>query len=377
MATFKERVTARLDGMRARRPAVDHVFRMFGHYSRVEGNVLAGAVTYYGFLSFFPILALAFFVIGRVATFYPGARDQLTTAIDQIFPHMIGTDRGQISLATFEQNASTLGIVGLVGVLYSGLGWLSGMRNALEVMFRLPRREQPNLLLGKARDLVVLAVVGVVLLASVALSGLLTGFSVEILGWVHLEGSVVASAVLPLVGYSLAIGATTGLFMAIFRFLAQPHVSRRALLRGALLGAGGFEILKSLAAILIAQTQSRPAFQAFGVALILLVWINYFSRITLFGAAFAYTEAPAHAADAPAADAPAADVPAAGVEASGGPRRTTPAVEDPAAVGVAARRSGPSAGCGRRSGLVPGLAAGLVAGATLAAARRRHRWVRG
>ena len=49
---------------RARWPVVDHAVRAWEHYTRVGGSGLAGAVTYYAFLSFFPILALAFFVVG-------------------------------------------------------------------------------------------------------------------------------------------------------------------------------------------------------------------------------------------------------------------------------------------------------------------------
>jgi membrane protein len=58
---------------------------------------------------------------------------------------------------------------------------------------------------------------------------------------------------------------------------------------GALLGAVGFEILKQISKYLIQATQNQPAFQVFGLALILLVWINYFSRIILYAAAWVWT----------------------------------------------------------------------------------------
>jgi membrane protein len=72
-------------------------------------------------------------------------------------------------------------------------------------------------------------------------------------------------------------------------------VPRRSLVAGALLGAVGFEVLKTLASSLIALTKETEAFQAFGVALILLVWINYFSRLVMYAGSFAYTS-PAAAA---------------------------------------------------------------------------------
>jgi membrane protein len=295
MASIKERVTAKVERVREQHPFVDHVFAVLAHYSEVKGNVQAGAVTYFGFLSFFPILALAFFVVGFIANLYPEAEDALTEALQSVLPGMIGDGEGQISLDTFKQNASTIGVIGLIGVLYSGLGWLSGMRDALLIMFKMPQKEQPSFLVGKGRDLVVLMLIGFTLIVSVALSGALAGFSEVILGWVDLDDSVVAGVLLWAIVHGLAIAATTLLFVAMFKLLATPDLPRTALFHGAVLGAVGFEILKSIANFLIASTKDQPAFQAFGVALILLVWINYFSRVTMYGAAWAYSSPRAEA----------------------------------------------------------------------------------
>ena len=62
-------------------------------------------MTYFGFLSFFPILALAFAAVGLIAGAYPDASDALVDAIDQVFPGMIGDGEGQISLTTLENAA--------------------------------------------------------------------------------------------------------------------------------------------------------------------------------------------------------------------------------------------------------------------------------
>lgn len=289
MASLKERVTAKVGEVRRRRPFIDHVFAVVGHYSAVNGSAQAGAVTYYGFLSFFPILALAFFAVGFVASVYPDARANLVTAINDLLPGVIGTGQGEIPLSTFEDHARAVGLVGAVALLYTGLSWLSGMRAALVVMFDLPKREKPGFLVGKARDLLVLPTLGLILIVSVALSGAVDGFSTQILEWLGLQGSGLASVVLWVLAHGLAIAATMVLFLAMFELLAQPHLTRRALLEGALFGAVGFEVLKGLANFLIRHTKDQPAFQAFGVALILVVWINYFARIVLYGAAWAHT----------------------------------------------------------------------------------------
>ena len=288
MPSFKERVSAKVAEVREHHPLVDHLVRMVQHYGNVSGNAQAGAVTFFGFLSFFPLLALSFFTVGLLSRVYD-ASGELERAIESFMPGIVGDEQGEIPLSTFEENAATIGLIGLVGVLYSGLGWLSGMRNALEVVFETPAKEQPNFVMGKLRDLVSLAVIGIVLLVSVGLSGLISGFSETILDLVGLEGTPVTFVVLWVIVHALGIAATTLLFLVIFKLLVDPDVPRRSLVSGAIIGGIGFEVLKALASFLIGTTKDQPAFQAFGLALILVVWINYFSRVVMMSASWAYT----------------------------------------------------------------------------------------
>src|SRR3954470_5137080 len=110
---------------RERWPVLDHAVRTQEHYGRVNGSGLAGSVTYFAFLSFFPILALGFFVVGVVSRLYPDARDNLVSAVGTLLPHILGTGDGEIRLDTVQSAAGTAGLFGAIGLLYSGLGWLS------------------------------------------------------------------------------------------------------------------------------------------------------------------------------------------------------------------------------------------------------------
>ena len=279
---------------RQRSPLLDHAVRTARHYSRVNGSGLAGAVTYYAFLSFFPILAIAFFVVGYISQLYPNARDNLVTAIGTVLPNIVGNDKGEIRLDTIQSAAGTAGFFGLVGLLYSGLGWLSGMRSALEVVFEMPRSEYPGYVAGVLRDLATLAVVGLTLMLSVALTGIVTGSSTWVLDAVSLDRHL--AWLLHVLGAVVGVAANTLLFYTLFRLLARPVTPRRALWQGAFLGALGFEALKLGSTLLLASTRGRPAFQVLGIALILLVWINYFSRVVMVAAAWAHTSATARAA---------------------------------------------------------------------------------
>ena len=280
-----ETIKQRIERLRLRRPVVDHLVRAVGHYGEVRGNALAAAVTYFAFLSVFPILALAFAVFGQVTKVYAGAQDALVDAADQVLPGLLGD--GGISLDTLQSAAPGIFSVGIVLTLYSGLGWLSGMREALVTVFEEPARERPGFLAGKLRDVLALVALGSVLVLSVAVSGVATKVVQPILDALGL-GTAATWFLVPL---ALLVGliANTVLFFAFFRLLASPEVPSRSLWSGAVLGAVVFEVLKQVSTYLLGFTKNSDAFQAFGIALILLVWINYFSRVVVFSAAWAQT----------------------------------------------------------------------------------------
>ena len=294
--SLADTVKQRLAQARQRSALLDHTVRTFEHYSSVNGSALAAAVTYFAFLSFFPVIALAFAVLGQVSKAYPDAEADFVEAINDVLPGIIGEGSGELSLTMIQESAPGIFSIGLLVALYSGLGWLSGMRTALVAIFEEPEKEQPNFVLGKLRDVLALLTLGTVLIASVAISGLATNLTTPILDLLGLGAG--ASWLVWLIGLTMGLIANTVLFFAFFKLLASPNDPTRALWSGALLGAIAFELLKQLSTFLLAGTKDQPAAQAFGIALILLVWMNYFSRVIVLSAAWAHTSPIALAARA-------------------------------------------------------------------------------
>jgi membrane protein len=278
-----------LAAARERSRLFDHLVATFEHYSKVECSVLAGAITFFGFLSFFPILAIAFAIVGVVTDAYPDAEQSVTDALHAVFPRMIGTEDDQINPAEFRDVAATAGAIGVVTLLYTGLGWLSTLRKALQNVFELPRSKAHNVFVAKLVDLLVLAAIGLVLFVSVAFSSTVTGLVDEILESLSIDDVAGMSLIFRAGGIVLGFAASMVMFYVAFKVLAKPMVSSRALWSGSALAAAGFELLKLAASYLISLTKDDPAFAVFGTALILLVWINFFSRLVLFGASWAAT----------------------------------------------------------------------------------------
>jgi membrane protein len=287
---LKDRVLTRLRAIRDRSPFAAHLIRMWKRYSEVQGNVLAGGITYFGFLSFFPLLALGFAVVGYVAIVYPDARHNLTEALQQVFPGIV-TNRpapGRISLDQIANAKAATGLIGLAVLLYTGLGWLSALRASLQVMFDVPAEQGRGFVLGKVVDLVVLGFIGIVMIVSVGISGVVKGFAGDIVAAVGLSSGLVGQTMLWAVDVLFSVAAASVLFFVMFRLLPNPDLPLGALWRGALLAAIGFEFLTAIVVTVLGGVGGTP-FAPLAVAVTLAIWINYFSRLVLLGAAYAWT----------------------------------------------------------------------------------------
>jgi membrane protein len=291
------RIKARVQAARERFPFLDHLFLMVAHYNKIEGNVLAGAATYFGFLSFFPILALAFAVVGYVSVAYPDAavRENLVTAIEQIFPGIVSSSdaEGTISLTDIEDSKAAAGIIGFVGVLYSGLNWISGLRTALQDAFEIPRDQKGNFFVGKGIDLLALTVIGAILIVSVGIAGVVRGLADTMLGWVGLTDTLIGPPLIWMLAVVLGVASSTVLFFVMYKLLGRPSLPAKALWQGAVFGAVGFEALK-LILVNVLGGVGGSAFAPLAIAITLVVWINYFSRLIVYGASWAMTSPDAH-----------------------------------------------------------------------------------
>jgi len=141
----------------------------------------------------------------------------------------------------------------------------------------------------------VLAILGLVMIVSVGISGAVTGWAGTILGWVGLDGSPIGEPLIWAVGILLGLAASTFLFFVMYKLLGKPQLPAKPLLQGALLGALGFELLKLLVVNVLGGV-GGSAFAPLAIAITLVVWINYFSRLVLYGACWAMTASAAGAA---------------------------------------------------------------------------------
>jgi membrane protein len=263
--------------------------RAYDRNSEVQGSQLAAAITYFGFLSFFPLLALAFAVVGFVSEGNPDIQRTVTDAVEQAFPGLVGTGDGQLNIQDVIDAKAGATVIGLLGLLYSGLGWIDALRDALRRVFGTSDAALP-LLKKKLVDILVLTSLGVALLASLAVSALATRATQQVLDKVGLGESLVALVVLKVLAVLLALLADTLLFAILLSRLSGAQLPWRQVRSGAVVAAVGFEVLKLFATFLIGRATNNPLYATFGVIVGLLIWINFVSKLLMFAAAWTATQ---------------------------------------------------------------------------------------
>lgn len=283
-----EAAKAALQWARQRSSFVDHLVRALEHYSRSASGQAAGAITYFSFLSFFPMVALGFAALGYLGRVRPGTLNDVLSVVSGYLPGLVGTGAGQINLNNIAGAAAGATAFGLVGLLYSGLGWVSAFRGALQ---RVWGTQSPpgNFITRKLADVLVLLAFGVAVLASVAVSSLVTSATDLLLGAIGLQNSLAAGWVLRGLALLVAIGTDMVVLLVMFDRLPGRRVRWRTSATGALLGAVLLEILKLAGTYIIARTTRNAVYGTFAVVVGLLVWLNLVSRVVLLSACWAVT----------------------------------------------------------------------------------------
>lgn len=263
-------------GHRLQQTPVGKAFHRFSHF---RGTRLAGTVTFYGFLSVFPILVLAFSVTLRVVGTDGVA--QLEGFVEEYVPGIAE----QLALQQVRQSAASLQVVGAATLLITGLGWVDATRASVRSMWGLPDKDG-SLVVRKLVDLLAFAGLGVLVAISLVASTWVSGEGERLLEWLNQENStagVLASNVLAQVLASLT---ATALVAYIISGLPRIRIPWRVLLPAALVGGVGLEILKRVLIGYISGFAGNNTYGAFGVPIALLVWIYVIARLLMVIAAW-------------------------------------------------------------------------------------------
>jgi uncharacterized BrkB/YihY/UPF0761 family membrane protein len=262
------RVIAWADGVQRRHGVLGFPYAVIKKYGDDDGGREAALITYYGFLSVFPLLLLGVAILSRVLAANPGLRQRLITAT---VPEALQS--------TVEHSAATLPtstvpfIAGLIGLLFSGTGVVFSAYQTLNHVAAVPRSVRAGFASRYIRVFV--------MLVTLLLGGLAVGaLTVTVTALPGLPGVERAAAVL---GSVLVIFAV--LLLGARLLLARP-APFRALWPAAILGALAVTLVLNLGPLLLARLVSRagPVYGSFATVAGLFALLYLVSQALVYSA---------------------------------------------------------------------------------------------
>ena len=261
---------------RARHTPIGKALHRFNHF---RGTRLAATVTFYGFLSVFPLLVLGFSVALRVVG--SDGVVQLEEFVEQYVPGIAD----ELRLQQIRSSAASLQVVGVVTLLVTGLGWVDATRASVRAMWGLPDRDG-NPLLRRLVDLVALAGLGALVALSLVASTWVSGEGQRLLEWVNQDDSTLGVVASNILAQVLALLTASLLVGYILSGLPRILMQWRVLLPAAIVGGLALELLKRLLIGYISGYAANSTYGAFGVPVALLIWIYVIARLLMVIAAW-------------------------------------------------------------------------------------------
>jgi membrane protein len=262
-----------------------HVAEAWALNQRNNGSQYAAAITYFSFLALFPLLLLAVSVLGYVLYANPDLLQRLLDKVSENVPGAFGQTLSRSIRDAISARAS-VGIIGLVGVLLTGLGWIGNLRTAIDAVWGKPPAQR-NFFVSKLANLVVLAGLGLGVVVSLTLTVAGTALTDQILRALSLDGLPGVHVLLKVFGIVLAVIGDALIFWWVLVRLPAVPVPRGIAVRASVAAAVGFEVLKVVGTYTIAHTANSPTAGPFAGILAVLIWIQLVARFMLLCCAWA------------------------------------------------------------------------------------------
>ena len=284
VSTGKEKFTEAQD----RWPVLKHILDTVTRYNERRGNLHAASITFNGILALIPILMVAFAIAGYVLAGNQGLLDEIQESVVEQMPGDMGTQVSDLIDSAIASRA-TVGVVGLFGAAFTGIGWMAGVRMALTEIWG--GRIKRNAVMAKLGDLLAFVALGAAFIVTMVLSALgSSGLLNKIMDWLSIDDMPWASTVIRVVSILVSVCASWMLCTFVQSWLPLTKVPFTNCLKAGLLMAGGLEGLQTFGGIYLTSVMSGPAGAAFGSIIGIMVFAYLASRILLYATAWCATD---------------------------------------------------------------------------------------
>jgi YihY family inner membrane protein len=227
-------------------------------YNEDESGRQAALLTYYGFLSLFPLLLVLTTLSSVIAHSHPHVQRDIIHSVTNYFPVLGGQLSNHIS--GLHKNGLAL-VVGLLFTFYGARGVADAFRRGVQHIWSVPRAQRPGFPRTVLNSLALIVVGGLGFVLASASTGL-TAAAGHGLGFRLLSAAV-------------DLFVLFWLFTFLLNLCLPRHVPLKDTRAGALAAAIGLVILQALGGYLLKTELKRldALYSYFAIALGLLFWI--------------------------------------------------------------------------------------------------------
>lgn len=235
-----------------------------------HGPYLAALITYYGFLSLFPLLLLLTSVLGFLLQNEPELSGRiLQTAVSQ-FPVL----RSEIGTPGGLQGSGFAVVIGAVIAVWGAIRACQATLHMMDICWAVPRSERPDPLRSPLRSLPLLAFAGVMLMGTTLASALAGGDD---------DVGTLMRVLVPVVTTVLSFLVSVAVFLLAMRLTPSHRVGWREAAPGAVTAAVGWQLLQWFGKAYIGRVaEANDAYGIFGIVLGLIGFIYVAATVVVF-----------------------------------------------------------------------------------------------
>ena len=263
-----DRTLLKVDVIQQKHPVIGFPFALIKKVGEDDGGFQAALITYYGFLSLFPLLLVATSVVGILSQGNSSLETQVMDSVGKYFP-VIGD---QLSGNIQASNKSGVALViGLILAFYGARGGADAFRSALNHVWHVPRKRRTGFPKSLIKSLAMTCLGGFGLLLAAILSATATG----------LGKSIVFKALAAVASFVILVPT---FYFLYWISLPRNFVPKKYHLRSAIASGIGIVGVQALGGYLVTNQLKTlsPLYGTFAIVLGLLFWIYLQALIMIY-----------------------------------------------------------------------------------------------
>lgn len=253
-----QKLIKRLDDFQRKRRLPAFIFAVIKKYDEDDAGRQAALLTYYAFLSLFPLLLILTTLTENISTSHPELQADIVKGATNYFP-VLGTQ-----LAAHVNSLQKSGFALLIGILftlYGAHGVADAFQRGVQHLWKIPHSQRNGFPKSTLKSISIIVVAGV-------------GFVVASVS-VALAAAAGHGWVFRLLSILINLAIWSGLFILLLNISLPRHIPFKETRAAALTAAIGLVILQILGGYLLARELKRldALYSYFALSLGLLFWI--------------------------------------------------------------------------------------------------------